>query len=132
MGLFELIFDRIAKLNDLQEFSNVNTETVATLQYMAPEAMSQSVYTTKSDIYAFSIVAYEILFERNAFGTLDGFQFIDSVVNKNLRPKLKEGISPDLGILLTQCWSQIPDERPTAQEICKKMMKILKKNRKKK
>lgn len=39
------------------------TETVATLQYMAPESMSRSIYTEKSDIYSFGIVAYEILTE---------------------------------------------------------------------
>jgi serine/threonine protein kinase len=79
-----LIFLRIAKLNEIHEQAYVNTETVSTLQYMSPEAMSQSIYTTASDIYAFGIVAYEILFEKQAFGFLEGFQLIDAVVNKQL------------------------------------------------
>lgn len=60
----------------------MNTETISTLQYMSPEAMSQSIYTTASDIYAFGIVAYEILFEKPAFGNLEGFSVIDAVVNR--------------------------------------------------
>jgi serine/threonine protein kinase len=49
---------------------------------MSPEAMSQSIYTTASDVYAFGIVAYEILFEKSAFGSLEGFKVIDAVVNR--------------------------------------------------
>lgn len=75
---------RIAKLNEIHELANVNTETVSTLQYMSPEAMSQSIYSTESDVYAFGIVAFEILFEREAFGNLEGFKLIDAVVNKRM------------------------------------------------
>ena len=107
----------------------MNTETVATLQYMAPEAMSQSVYTEKSDIYAFGIVAYEILFENIAFEGMEGFELINSVVNKNVRPNIGHDFGEDVKKLLTRCWAQEPEERPSAEQICKKMMKILKKNR---
>lgn len=64
------------------------TETVATLQYMAPESMAKSIYTEKSDIYSLGILAYEILSETRAYGTLEGFDLINNVANKGFRPDM--------------------------------------------
>jgi serine/threonine protein kinase len=111
----------------MQELANVNTETVATLQYMAPEAMSQSVYSKASDIYAFGILAFEIVFEKTAFGGLEGFQLIDAVVNKKKTPVMQE--SEDLKEvceIIENCWKFCPEERLEAGVVCKGLMKVLK------
>lgn len=123
---------RIAKLNEIHELANVNTETVATLQYMSPEAMSQSIYTTASDIYAFGIVAYEILFEEQAFSNMEGFQLIDAVVNKQMKPVFPSDFErDDVKDILQSCWNFNPLERPPASKVCRKLMKILKRLKKK-
>lgn len=100
---------------------------------MSPEAMSQSKYSKASDIYSFGIVAYEILFEKSAFGNLDGFELINSIVSKNLRPKFPSSFErDDIKDLLTDCWKHDPDERVKAGGLCKRIMKIIKRIKKKK
>lgn len=116
-------------MNNLAELSGFNTETVATLQYMAPEAMAKSQYTSSSDIYAFGIVAFEILFERQAFQDLEGFDLINAVVSENMRPVIPEDLDNKLRTLLNRCWAPNPDQRPTADWLCKRLLKILKSQR---
>jgi len=95
---------------------------------MAPESMSKSIYGKESDIYAFAVCAYEIIHERRAYGEMDGFQLIDSVVNKHNRPKFDKSIidCEDFKELIKLCWSPNPEKRPDAHAVCKAMMKILK------
>lgn len=124
-------FARIARINELQENYNVNTETVATLQYMAPEAMRNGIYTDKGDIYSFAIISYEILYEKLAFEGLHGFDLINNVVNKNGRPNIDMEFGAEIMELLISCWHVDPNLRPNAEYVCKQMMKILKKIRKK-
>lgn len=129
--LFNNLF-RIAKLNEMTEFSNVNTETIATLQYMPPEAMKKSQYSKSSDIYSFGVVAYEIIFEKTAFGGLEGFNLIDAVVNKKENPEIPSDFEHEEVIkMLKSCWSYEPEDRPNANNLCKIVMKILKRLKKK-
>lgn len=116
----------------MKEYSNVNTETVATLQYMSPEAMKQSQYSQSSDIYSFGIVAYEIIFEKLAFKNLEGFNLIDAVVNKKRVPEIpKDFEHMDVVEMLRSCWSYSPENRPDSNNLCKMVMKILKRMKKK-
>lgn len=111
----------------------MNTETVSTLQYMAPEAMSKSQYSKYSDIYSFGIVAYEILFEKQAFGNLDGFNLINSIVSERLTPKFPSDFErDDIKDLLSDCWKYCPHERVNAARLCKRLIKIIKRIKKKK
>lgn len=111
----------------------MNTETVSTLQYMPPEAMSKSQYSKSSDIYSFGIVAYEILFEKEAFGKLEGFALINSIVSERLTPKFPRGFDrDDIKDLLTECWRYNPENRLTSSDLCKRLMKIIKRIKRRK
>jgi serine/threonine protein kinase len=57
---------------------------------MAPESMSKSIYSTYSDVYSFSILAYEVLTEESPYQSLEGFELINSIVNKKLRPDFEK------------------------------------------
>ena len=94
--------------------------------------MSQSIYTTASDVYAFGVVAFEILFEKPAFGLLEGFKVIDAVVNRQQQPEFPADFErDDVKDILRSCWHFNPTERPSAEKLCRKMMKILKRLKKK-
>ena len=115
----------------MQGSNNLNTETVSTLQYMAPEAMSQSVYSSASDIYSFGMLAYEVLFEKSAFGDLQGYDLTNGVVNNKMVPKMPSSFGrDDVKDILTACWRYNPIDRPDAGKICKRLMKVLKRLKK--
>lgn len=99
---------------------------------MAPEAMSQSKYSKSSDIYSFGIVAFEILFEKPAFGNLEGFSLINSIVSEKLTPKFPEDFDrDDIKDLLSDCWRYRPEDRVGAASVCRRLMKVIKRLKKK-
>ena len=63
---------------------------------------------------------------------MDGFKLIDAVVNKRMKPDFPLDFErDDVKDMLTSCWSYDPIERPDASKICRKLMKILKRLKKK-
>jgi serine/threonine protein kinase len=119
----------------MYEHSELATETVATLQYMAPESMAKSFYSKKSDIYSLGILAFEILSEKPAYGSLEGFDLINNVANKGFRPDLSQLSSKyqeEVLTLIGKCLHQEPEKRPSASQICKTMIKLLKSKKSKK
>lgn len=104
------------------------TETEGTLQYMAPETLKKSTYSTCSDIYAFGIILWEFLQEKEAYDGLENFFLIDGVANKNLRPTIDhkiEQLGPNVVSMLTECWDTDPYKRPNAKDLCSKIKNII-------
>ncbi|GFG29559.1 hypothetical protein Cfor_00289 [Coptotermes formosanus] len=87
------------------------------LRWLSVEAMRENFYSSKSDVWAFAIVLWEI-------GTLGGFPY-PTVSDMDLLNFLDEGkrlekpdnCSDELYTLMLQCWSKTPDMRPSFAEI---------------
>jgi len=103
-----------------------NADTIATLHYMAPECMLRGYYSAHSDIYAFGILAWELLHEREAFEGLNEFNLINSIVNEGRTLKFDESISLEISQTLSKCFSPIPEDRPSAKVICTQFSDFLK------
>ncbi|KAL0477295.1 hypothetical protein AKO1_005449, partial [Acrasis kona] len=116
----------------------ISTE-VGTIQYMSPEIILKTdTYGEKSDVYSFSIVMWELFFEKKAYkDEIDqdktnlwnlGFD----VAKKRIRPLItqenyylyprEEQLYLDL---VQQCWSHEPDLRPDFAFICTQLTKML-------
>ncbi|CAO1321720.1 unnamed protein product [Diamesa serratosioi] len=91
------------------------------LRWLSIEAMKDNLYSSKSDVWAFAIVLWEI-------GTLGGFPY-PTVSNHELLTFLKTGQRLDqpencstyLFELMTHCWEADPDNRPSFNDINKKL-----------
>jgi serine/threonine protein kinase len=93
-------------------------ETCGTFRYMAPEIMNGQPQTAAIDVYAFGIMVYEVLEERR-------HEFLPGIrnprdmrveINKGYRPKPTKA-SPALVSLMTRCWAQAPETRPTFADL---------------
>ncbi|GLH14483.1 Tyrosine kinase receptor Cad96Ca [Gryllus bimaculatus] len=79
--------------------------------------MRDNLYSSKSDVWAFAIVLWEI-------GTLGGFPY-PTVADMNLLSFLMDGkrlekpdnCSDELYSLMLQCWAYSPDARPSFAEL---------------
>ncbi|XP_070506941.1 uncharacterized protein [Chironomus tepperi] len=91
------------------------------LRWLSIEAMKDNLYSSKSDVWSFAIVLWEI-------GTLGGFPY-PTIQNHELLSFLKSGkrlekpenCSDVLYELMLQCWTTDPDDRPNFSDICKKL-----------
>ncbi|CAD6188357.1 unnamed protein product [Caenorhabditis auriculariae] len=86
---------------------------VIPLRWLSPEAISENTYSTKSDVWAYGVVLWEIL-------TLGGFPYV-SIADKDLHQHLLEGkrlekpphCSIQIYELMSQSWKLDPRERPS-------------------
>ncbi|KAJ6230590.1 serine/threonine-protein kinase tnni3k-related [Anaeramoeba flamelloides] len=100
-----------------------NNTIVGTPRWMAPELLrGESDYSNKVDIYAFGMILYELSRRSLPFAKMNFFEFAMNVAVKGLRPQINES---DLFYnLITNCWDQIPDNRPDINYIKKSLLEM--------
>ncbi|XP_044755246.1 mast/stem cell growth factor receptor Kit-like [Coccinella septempunctata] len=118
--------DKILKISDFGmsrngDYVNKNTNKQQPVRWMAPESIEKFTCTSRSDVWSFGVVLWEI-------GTLGAFPY-DSISNdcilEYLLYSLKKGIrlmrpeisTDELYSLMLKCWSMDPQNRPSFQEI---------------
>ncbi|XP_068728085.1 uncharacterized protein [Montipora capricornis] len=95
------------------------------LKWMAPESIFDEIFTTKSDVWSYGIVLWEI-------ATLGGSPYALKK-HKEVLESLKSGYrleKPDICTdrvytLMTECWNQDPDERPSFQRLYNRLDDML-------
>ena len=110
--LNENLFPIIAGFNLARYFDNFEKRINGTLAYISPEVLKNHEYTTKNDVYAFSMLLYEIVTGNEPFIGVNVYEIVYSVI-QGIRPIIPEQCQD----LISRCWSEDPDERPTFEEI---------------
>ena len=91
--------------------------------YMAPELFrDENIYDSSIDVYAFSMIAYEIVSGEKPFKGANIFTLAEKVKN-GIRPERVDGITQKMWDLLCKCWSMNPEERPTFEYIFNELSK---------
>ena len=87
------------------------------VRWMAPESLSDGLFTPSSDIWSYGVILYEIItFGSFPFQGLCNNQVLEHVTSGHtLLPP--PGIRTQLTSLLQSCWNQMPTKRPTASEV---------------
>lgn len=101
-------------------------EVVGTPRYMAPEVMECKGTSFASDVYSFGVVLYEIASLKIAFSeqkTLEGVE--QHVLKNNSRPSLDSIPCKMMQSLIEECWARRPEDRPTFQEIHRRLLMII-------
>ncbi|XP_035779978.1 mast/stem cell growth factor receptor Kit-like isoform X2 [Anopheles albimanus] len=91
------------------------------LRWLSIEAIRDKLYSSKSDVWAFGIVLWEI-------GTLGGYPYptignheIQSFLEQGKRLERPENCTAEVYALMLQCWREDPAERPTFEQISKQL-----------
>ncbi|KAJ7857836.1 hypothetical protein B0H14DRAFT_3638027 [Mycena olivaceomarginata] len=98
-----------------------------TIRYQAPELHRGGHNDLRSDIYAFACVAYQLLTGKPPFPELRTDGAVIQAVLEGLRPPQPPSCSgtPPLDgvwILLQDCWTGLPERRPTAVQIVERLV----------
>ena len=109
-------------LSDLEKdrIENRTRECVGTIQYIPLEVYKEYNYSKKGDVYAFSLIVYELLTNQEPFFNLNQCRIIQRLVDKK-RPIIPDNIEPNYRNLIEMCWSEDPCDRPSFETICKKL-----------
>ncbi|PKK76944.1 kinase-like protein, partial [Rhizophagus irregularis] len=88
------------------------------LPYIAPEVLRRKPYTEKSDIYSLGIIINTLISGKKPFKDrlYDRFLMIE-ICRDGKRPEIRAEIPLILKDLIQKCWDEIPENRPTIEEI---------------
>lgn len=95
--------------------TNFNYNSSSSSNFIAPDHLDNHSYDEKIDVFAFGAILYEIL-ERKAPFEEYSFHTISVKLKKGERPKITN-CPTKLKELINKCWNQIPDIRPTFDQI---------------
>uniref|UniRef100_A0A1B6DYH9 Tyrosine-protein kinase n=1 Tax=Clastoptera arizonana TaxID=38151 RepID=A0A1B6DYH9_9HEMI len=87
------------------------------IKWTAPEGLAYNKFSTKSDVWAFGILLWEIA--TYGMSPYPGVDLTDvyHMLEKGYRMEIPPGCPPKIYELMRQCWQWVPGERPTFQEI---------------
>eukprot|EP01038_Epipyxis_sp_PR26KG_P004553 gene4553-6425_t len=100
----------------------VRNATAGTPAYMAPELIENNPYNKSVDVYAFGVLLWEILANEVPFYNVSISDIRQRVVSGN-RPRLG-GLNSSCSRLISQCWDQSPDNRPSFTEVVDELLRI--------
>ncbi|UMM15870.1 hypothetical protein L5515_013120, partial [Caenorhabditis briggsae] len=114
-----------------------HTPTKRRLLWAAPEVLRGSLTVSQmdpsADVYSFAIVASEILTKREAWDFANRKEGADEILYmikkggaRAVRPELipDAEVSPSLCTLVKDCWSEVPEDRPKSEQICKLLFEM--------
>ena len=94
-------------------------------KWTAPEAYFYNAFTTKSDIWSFGVVLYEII----TYGYTPYPGMTDAQVMKQLQEDYRmlksEGCPDKLYSIMLDCWKQKPEERPTFETLQRQLQDLI-------
>jgi Protein tyrosine and serine/threonine kinase len=113
------VSSRMSDLNRNNSSAAPMTGEIGTAQWMAPEVMrgGEGSYDTSIDIYSYGIVLWELASLSHPHVGISDRQLVYLVLMRGMRPAMPEWIHPNLVTLITKCWDENPNNRPTALEI---------------
>eukprot|EP01089_Gocevia_fonbrunei_P016598 TRINITY_DN5188_c0_g1_i1.p1 TRINITY_DN5188_c0_g1~~TRINITY_DN5188_c0_g1_i1.p1 ORF type:complete len:681 (-),score=90.84 TRINITY_DN5188_c0_g1_i1:37-2079(-) len=92
--------------------------------WTAPEILRNQRYTEKADVYSFGIVLWEIVTREDPYKGMPPFQVVFAVGTQHIRPSIPESCPDDWTDLITDCWAEDQNVRPSFKVIIERLKAI--------
>jgi c-src tyrosine kinase len=117
-------FGMSRKLQESSGLGKTNT-SVGPIRWMAPESLKDTVYSTKTDVWSFGIVCWEIFSGREPHADADALSIGKAIRDEGLVPKCEESWDPFIVQLMQKCWNTDASSRPDFEDICSELQTYL-------
>ncbi|XP_053675347.1 mitogen-activated protein kinase kinase kinase 13 [Anopheles nili] len=110
--------NEVIKISDFgtsREWNEISTKMsfAGTVAWMAPEVIRNEPCNEKVDIWSYGVVLWELLTGEVPYRNVDSSQIIFGVGNNSLYLPIPESCPEGFKLLLKQCWSAKPRNRPS-------------------
>uniref|UniRef100_A0A914ZMM7 Tyrosine-protein kinase n=1 Tax=Parascaris univalens TaxID=6257 RepID=A0A914ZMM7_PARUN len=95
------------------------------VRWMAPETMQQHIFSTKSDVWAYGVLLWEIYADgAEPYPGLTNLQICALVTLKDYRMDPLKTMPMTIWSVVTNCWRRVADQRPSFRELNQYMWNI--------
>lgn len=119
-----LSHDLTAKVSDFGLAKDVDQDIGSgkfPVKWTAPEAIEKKEFSTKSDVWSFGILLWEIFaFGRNPYPRIPTDQVLTKVL-QNYRMDMPDNCPPDIYALMKTCWERDLRKRPSFAKIAARL-----------
>ncbi|XP_044267158.1 proto-oncogene tyrosine-protein kinase receptor Ret [Tribolium madens] len=128
-----LAADRICKISDFGLTRDIYEDDAyfkrskgrVPVKWMAPESLSDHIYTNKSDVWSFGILVWELVTLGATPYPGIAVQNLFHLLRQGYRMERPDNCSPTLYNIMRSCWHIDPEQRPTFQELATLWEKML-------
>ncbi|KAH8383986.1 hypothetical protein KR009_011626 [Drosophila setifemur] len=108
------------------DYYRKNTNGRLPIKWMAPESLQEKFYDSKSDVWSYGILLWEIMtYGAQPYPTIMSAEELYSYLMSGQRMEKPAKCSMNIYILMRQCWHFNADDRPPFTEIVEYMDKLL-------
>ncbi|XP_065217053.1 fibroblast growth factor receptor homolog 1-like [Planococcus citri] len=108
------------------EYYRKTTEGRLPIKWMAPEALFDNKYSTKSDIWSYGVLLWEIVtLGDNPYPSIKSMAAMIRFLNENRRLEKPLNTSTDVYNLMQDCWKYEPRQRPNFLTIVEHITDLL-------
>jgi len=115
-GLSKTLSVRNRLPQDMSQAYKLTGET-GSYRFMAPEVFRHEYYGPPVDVYAFSMVAYQMYHNQVPFEGMSPVDAARAASYERRRPVLAPHLAKELADVIRDCWQPNPNSRPTFEDV---------------
>jgi serine/threonine protein kinase/ABC-type branched-subunit amino acid transport system substrate-binding protein len=104
--------------------ASAHTGSIGTPAYMAPEIMANQPYNCKVDVYSLGMLSWEVFAEAVPFSFLKRVWDLPRLVLDGMRPELPSDWPKGVRDVISDCWLQAPEKRPSAENVATALERV--------
>lgn len=109
----------------LETEDNRRAKRWGTVNWMPPEVFTGGVYDTRSDIFSFGMVLWELLTGQIPFGEANNQFMVLQLIDNGERPYIPTDCQPTFRDLIRACWETEPSLRPAFDQVIERLQLCL-------
>jgi serine/threonine protein kinase len=92
--------------------------------YLAPECYDNR-YSLESDVFSFALILYELVVGKSPFSKSLKQQAVTKLlIMDDARPDIPDFVLPEVAKLIRDCWATDPDDRPSFNQILRRLERM--------